>query len=331
MSKVDASPVSRRAVLGALSLALAWSAVPPARAQTSFPTKPIKVIVPFAAGGVTDIAARIFSDALARELGQAVVVENRGGAGGMLGADAVAKAAPDGYTLLFTNVVTHGMLSTTAKQLSYRPIEDFAPVAMLSSYAVVLVVHPSLPVHSVADLVALAKKEPGKLTYSSAGPGSGAHFLGAQLEAMAGVNFIHVPYKGAAPALQDVMAGNVNFTFDGAAKPAIDAGKVRLIAVAGSLRDPRWPDVPTVEEAGYKGYGTDAWQGFLAPAGTPPAVIARLNAAANATLKDAGVRSRLKEMGMVSLGSTPEQFRTQIQQDIDRFRRIAAASKLSFD
>lgn len=321
------SRLSRRAMLGAL----AWSALGSAKAQTTSATKPIKVIVPFAPGGVTDIAARTFSDALARELGQAVVVENRSGAGGMLGADVVAKAPPDGYTLLFTNVVTHGMLSTTAKQLSYRPVEDFSPIAMLSSYAVVLVVNPSLPVHTVADLVALAKRQPGKITYSSAGPGSGAHFLGAQLEAMAGIELVHVPYKGAAPALQDVMAGNVHLTFDGAAKPAIDSGRVRVIAVAGSQRDPRWPELKTVEEAGYKGYGTDAWQGFLAPAGTQPAVIARLNAAANATLKQPGVRARLHEMGMVSLDSTPEQFRAQIVQDIERFRRIATASKMSFD
>jgi tripartite-type tricarboxylate transporter receptor subunit TctC len=328
---MSAFQLSRRRDLVFLLTTLVACAPSLSQAQSDYPTKPIKVIVPFAAGGVTDIAARAFTDAMARELGQVFIVENRGGAGGMIGADAAAKSAPDGYTLLFTNVVTHGMLSTTSKHMSFRPLEDFAPIAMLSSYPVLLVVRPQLPAKNVADLIALAKRQPGKLTYSSAGPGSGAHFLGSQMEAMTGIDLVHVPYKGAAPALQDVMAGNVDFTFDGAARAAIESGRVRVIAVAGPHRDPRYPEVPTIEEAGYKGYGTETWQGFLAPAGTPAAIVARLNKAANNTLKNHAVLARLKEMGMVAVGSTPEQFRTQIQRDMERFRNIAAASRMSFE
>jgi tripartite-type tricarboxylate transporter receptor subunit TctC len=302
----------------------------PSQAE-DYPARPIKLVVPFAAGGVTDLAARVLADQLARELKQAVIVENRVGAGGMIGADVVAKAQPDGYTLLFTNLVTHGMLSTTSRHLNYKPEEDFAPIALVASYPILLVTRLQLPARNVAELVALARSKPGQLTYSSAGTGSGAHFLGAQLESMAGISLTHAPYKGAAPALQDVMSGIVDFTFDGAAKSAIDAGKVRLLASASSYRDPRFPNVPTIAESGYKGFGTDAWQGLLAPGRTPAPVLAKLNAATNAAIQHAWVRDKFKDMGMVTLGGPATRLQAQIHADIERFRRIAADSKLNFD
>jgi tripartite-type tricarboxylate transporter receptor subunit TctC len=193
------------------------------------------------------------------------------------------------------------------------------------------VVNPALPVRTMAELIALAKAKPGQLDFASSGYGAAAHLSGELFKAQAHVDIVHVAYKGAAPALQDVMSGIVDFTFDGAAKSAIDAGKVRLLASASSYRDPRFPNVPTIAESGYKGFGTDAWQGLLAPGRTPAPVVAKLNAATNAAIQHAWVRDKFKDMGMVTLGGPATRLQAQIHADIERFRRIAADSKLNFD
>lgn len=315
------------AALFAASLALAAGR---ADAQP-YPARSIKLIVPYAPGGVTDVSARLVAQKLGELLGQTVYVENKGGGGTRIGASEAARAAPDGYTLLYANSITHGTLPATAASLPFDPVKDFTPIAKLFWYASTIVCHPSVPANTVAELVSYAKANPGKLSYASAGPGTGNHFSSELFNVMAGVKIVHVPYRGSGPALQDVIAGQVSCTHDGAAKPYVDAGKVKAIATTGIARDPRLPDVPTVDEAGLKGYDMTWWQGVMAPAGTPPAVVERLARATQALARDEAFRAKAYDIGLNVQYEPADVLARQVVQDIAKFRRIAAEANIVLD
>jgi tripartite-type tricarboxylate transporter receptor subunit TctC len=294
----------------------------------SYPTKPIRAVVPYAAGGFSDIVSRMLSERLSRELGQTLVIDARPGGGGRIGAEAVARATPDGYTLLITTNGTHSYMPVTEEKLSYDPIKDFTPISFVGSYGLLMVVTPSLPARNVAELVDYAKKNPGKLNYATSGLGSGIHFAGELFKSLAGVDITHVPYKGSAPAMQDTMAGVVQITFDGAAKPMIDAGKVRLLGTTMARRDPRFPQQPTIGEAGLPGYDLTYWVGVFGPAGLAPAILQRLNSAFNTALADPDLRKRLTDMGIIIGGGAPEIVEQTIKSDIAQLSKIARDTKL---
>ncbi len=312
-------------------LCIVLAIVPAVAAAQSYPNRPVKLIVPYAPGGVTDIAARLVAQKLSGALGQQVVVDNKPGAGARIGAEAVARSPADGYTLLYANSITHGTLPATSKALSYDPIKDFAPVAQLVWYASTLVCHPSVPANNVAELIALARKQPRVLSYASAGPGSGNHFSGELFNAMAGVDMLHVPYKGSGPAMQDVMAGTVSCTHEGAAKQYVDGGRVKALATTGAQRDPRFPNLPTVEEGGLKGYNMTWWQGIVAPAGTPPEILVRLVQAAQSVANDAEFKAKAYDIGLNVKAGSPAQLARVIADDIEKFRQIAAGAKLALE
>ena len=283
-----------------------------------YPTRPITIVVPFAAGGGNDILARLLGQHMGRALGQQFVIENRGGAAGTIGARATAKATPDGYTLM----VGHSGLFAMAPGLygsnaGYDPRKDFAPIGLIASYQQILVVHPSLPVRSIADLIALAKKEPGKITYATAGVGSGSHISTELLTSMAGIKLTHVPYRGSGAVQGDLVGGHVAMAIQ-TVPPVIAqirSGQVRAIAVTGAARSPIFPDLPTVAEAGVPGYEAVIHYGMVAPAGTPRPIVARLNAELRAALNTDDVRARIADEGGESLAGTPEQQAADIDQE----------------
>jgi tripartite-type tricarboxylate transporter receptor subunit TctC len=296
-----------------------------------YPAKPVRVIVPYAAGGFSDISSRLITEAMSRALGQPMIVEPRPGGGGRIGAEVIAKAPADGYQLLYTTNGTHTYMAITEKSLSYDPVKDFTPIAQIGVYGLLMAVHPSIPARNVAEFIDYAKRNPGKINYASSGAGSGIHFAGELFNFMAGIDMVHVPYKGSAPALQDVIAGNCQVTFDGAAKPFIDAGKVRFLGTTSARRDPRFPDFPTIAEGGLAGYDLTYWLGMFGPTRLAPEIQAKLNAALNAALADETVRRRLAEMGVVPVGGSPEILPRQIRAEIESLRAIAARAKLRFD
>jgi len=302
----------------------------PAPAQT-YPAKPIRVIVPYAAGGFSDLTSRIVAERIARVLGQPLLIEARPGGGGRIGAEQITKAPNDGYHLLYTTNGTHTFMTVTEKDLSYHPIRDFTPIALVGDYGLQMVVNPAVPATSVSELIAYVKKNPGKVNYASSGVGSGIHFAGELFNVLAGVDMVHVPYKGSGPALQDVIAGVCQITFDGAAKPFIDSGKVRFLGTTSGQRDPRFPDTPTIAEGGVAGFDLTYWTAFFGPAGLSPAIQAQLNAAVNAALADEAVKKRLGEMGLVLVGGSPESLAQRIQGDIEVLRKIARDAKLRLD
>ena len=301
-----------------------------AMAQT-YPSKPIRVIVPYAAGGFSDISSRLVGAAMSRALGQTLVIEPKPGGGGRVGADMIAKAAPDGYQILYTTSGTHTYMQITEKSLSYDPIKDFTPVALVGNYGLLTVINASIPVRSVSEFIAYAKKNPGKLNYASSGLGSGIHFAGELLKDLASINLVHVPYKGSGPALQDVIAGACQITFDGAAKPFIDAGKVRFLGTTSAQRDPRFPDAPTLGEAGVTGYDLTYWLAVFAPAGLAADIQNKLNAAVNSALADEKFKSQLAEMGVVPMGGSPDVLAPLIRTETAKLRKIATDAKLQFE
>ncbi len=250
-----------------------------APAQTPYPSKPIRIVVPFPAGGTTDILARAVAQRLTETLGQSVVVDNRPGAGGNIGAELVAKAAPDGYTLLMGTVGTHAINASLYAKMPYDHVRDFAPIILVAGVPNVLVVNPALPVNSVQELIAYGKANPGKLNFASSGNGTSIHLSGELFKTMTGVQMAHVPYKGSSPALVDLMGGQVQLMFDNlpSALPQIKAGKLKALAVTSAQRSTALPDVPTVIESGLPGFEASSWFGLLAPAGTPKDIIAKLN------------------------------------------------------
>lgn len=288
-----------------------------------YPAKPIRAIVPYAAGGFSDQATRAIADSLTQELKQPVLIENRGGGGGRIGADAVAHMAPDGYNLLLTTNGTHTYMAVTEKNLSYDPIKDFTPISEIASYGLLMVINPSVPANNLKEFIAYAKKNPGKLSYASSGPGSGLHFAGELFKAMAGVEMVHVPYKGSGPGLLDVLANNCQVIFAGEAKPHIDAGKVRFLGTTSAVRDPRFPSVPTIGEAALTGYDLTYWIGLFGPPGLPPEVSTRLSHAVTAILRDAKLQKHFTDMGLTPVGNTPEQLVEVIRSETKKLKAVA--------
>ena len=312
----------RRALLRA-SLLLPLAGTLPVCAQ-EYPRKPIRLIVPFAPGGGNDTVARAIALSVGASLGQPVVVDNRAGAGGMLGAQSAAKSPPDGHTLFLGGVGSHAVNPNLHARLPYDPVKDFAPITLIASAPSVLVVHPSLPARTLAEFTALAKASPGRINYATNGSGSSAQLAAVLYESMAGVQMVHVPYKGLAPALVDLLAGEVQAMFSSvvAIVPNIKAGRLRALAVTGKRRAALLPDVPTLDESGVPGYEAGSWYGILAPAGTPQAIVAKLHEAIVRALAQPEVRERLVSEGAEVIGSTPEAFAAHITAELARMGKL---------
>ncbi|MGL4966453.1 MAG: Bug family tripartite tricarboxylate transporter substrate binding protein [Inquilinus sp.] len=299
-----------------------------ASAADAFPSRTVTLVVPFAAGGSTDLIARIIAEKMTEDLGQTVIVENKAGAGGNIGADAVAKADPDGYTILMGTIATHALNPAVMKQMPYDPVKDFAPVSLLVLVPNVLEVNPELPVKSVQELIALLKSKPGEYSYASSGIGTPLHLSGELFKSLAGVDMIHVPYRGAGPALNDVVANQVPIMFDNlpSSTAFIKAGTLRPLAVTTKTRSASFPDLPTMEEAGVPGYETYTWNAIFAPAGTPQPVIDRLNAAAVKAVKDPATQPRLAELSATVVGSTPDELAKHVTAELAKWAPIVEAS-----
>ena len=301
-------------------------AIAPADAQ-KYPTKPIRFIVPFAPGGGTDILARLLAPRLTESLGQPVVVDNRGGAGGVIGADLAAKAPADGHTIVLGSpgALT---INPNLQKVPYDPIRDFAPIILCTISPFTLVVHPSLPVQSVKDLIALARAKPGSLNFGSGGNGSVAHFSAEQFKALAKVDIVHVPYKGSAAYIPDLIGGRLQLAFENlpAILPHVRSGKVRMLAVGTKTRSTLVPDIPTVDEAGVKGYESSTTFGVLAPARTPAAIIARLNREASKALQLPESREKLSAIGLEPVGGTPQQYAAHIKEELAKYARVVKAT-----
>ncbi|HTK02210.1 MAG TPA: tripartite tricarboxylate transporter substrate binding protein [Bordetella sp.] len=313
---------------GAISLALAGTG---AQAQT-YPDKPINLVVPFPAGGTTDVLARALGQELGKSLGQTVIVENKPGAGSTLGAEFVARSAPDGYTLLM-GAVHHTIATSVYKHLQYDFEKDFAPITTVALVPNVLSVGPRVPAKSVAELIALAKASPGKLTFGSNGVGTGQHLIGAQFEALAGIKLLHVPYKGSGPLTNDLLGGQIDMSFDTVTPvlPHIQSGKLRALAVTTAQRSQALPDVPTMEEAGLKGFDMGTWFGVLAPAQTPKPVLDRLSKEMMRIIASPDFAKRMAAIGAVPIGDTPAQMAARIKSDTGKYAVLVKDAKVSLD
>jgi tripartite-type tricarboxylate transporter receptor subunit TctC len=298
-----------------------------------YPRKPLHLIVPFAPGGGNDTVARVIAQNLGAGLGQPVIVENRSGAGGIVGAELAARSLPDGYTLFLGGVGSHAVNPNLHAKLPYDPVKDFSPITLIASAPSVLVVHPSVPAGSIAEFTALAKANPGKLNYASNGNGSSAQLAAVLYESMAGVVMVHVPYKGLAPALVDLLSGEVQAMFSSvvAIGPHIKAGRLRALAVTGRRRSPLMPAVPTLAESGLPGYEAGSWYGMLAPAGTPPPVIGKLHDAIVRALAQPEVRERLAAEGAEVIGSTPEEFAAHIEAELARMGKLIRDARIRME
>jgi tripartite-type tricarboxylate transporter receptor subunit TctC len=304
-------------------LALACAALCSAAQAQDYPTRPVKFIVSYPPGGPADILARTLAQKLGDGLGQSVVVDNRGGANGNIGAELAAKAPPDGYTL-FMMTSSHAANVTLYPKLGYDIMRDFAHISNVASYPLLLVVHPSVPANSVGELVALAKAKPGVLNFASAGSGGGAHLAGELFKTMAGVNLVHVPYKGTGPALLDVVGGQVNLMFAGvsAAMPHVKTGKLRALGVSSQARLKSAPEIPTISEAGVRGYEIASWLGVSAPAGTPPRVVARVNAEIVKASHQADFAERLALDGAELQVTSPEVFTRYVETEVQKWGKV---------
>jgi tripartite-type tricarboxylate transporter receptor subunit TctC len=302
-------------------------------AAADFPDQPIKLIVPFPAGGGADILARTVMPKVGQLLGQPIVIDNRQGAGGNVGTELAARAAPDGYTLLYGTNGTLGINLALYSGLRFDPLREFVPVAALTRIAAMLFVHPELPARSVAELIAYAKANPGKLNFASAGNGTTSHLAGELLRKSAGIDIVHVPYRGGALAAADVVGGQVQMMIDVMpnAYPLVKGGKVRGLAVTTARRFPTAADYPTMEEAGVQGYEISAWDGILAPAGTPAAIVERLNAAIRRVLEEPEVRDALLARGAQPVPGTPEEFAQQIAAGVQKWSRLVRESGAKID
>lgn len=313
--------------------ALAWAALLSAPVQAQdYPSKPIRIIVPFSPGGAVDGPTRAVAQELSKRLKQQVIIENKPGAGATIGSELVAKSAPDGYTLLLASQ-TNAISASLYPRLNFAPIDDFVGVSLLGREPGVLVVHPSLPARNVAELVALAKAKPGELNYASSGNGSGQHLFMALFASMAGVKLTHVPYKGSGQATTDLLAGTVPMAVPGtqAMLKHIKDNKLRPLATTGVTRSPRLPDVPTLAEAGLTGYSAYVWMGLLAPKGTPPAIVERLNREIKAALATAEVTTFMNDAGIEMVGSTPAEMDAYFREERDRWARIVKETGAKVD
>jgi tripartite-type tricarboxylate transporter receptor subunit TctC len=307
-----------------LFLLLFAVALPPYAQSQTYPLKPIRIVVPFPPGGGTDVGTRVIAQKLQESLGQPVVVENKGGAAGILGTEYTAKAAPDGYTLMMGNIGTHAINVSLYKSLSYDPVKDFAPISQVAGLPMLLLVHPSVKANSVAELIALAKANPGKLNYSSSGAGGMPHVSGALFASMTGIQMVHVPYKGGGPAVADLIAGHVSLSFATALEslPQVKGGKLRALAVSSAKRSVAAPELPTIAEAGVPGYESGSWLALYAPAGTPKEIVAKLSAEAVRIVNLPDVRERLLLQGAEPIGSTPEQLAATQLADTAKYARV---------
>ena len=299
-----------------------------------YPSRPIRLVVGFPPGGGTDVMARLVTPRMTEAWGQQVVIDNRAGATGIIGTDLVAKAAPDGYTLLMGHVATNAIAWSLFAKLPFDPAKDFAPITRVSSVPHVLVVHPSVDVHSVKDLIALAKSKPGQLTFPSAGNGSTPHLAGEIFKTMTGINLIHVPYKGTGQSLQDLLGGQVQVGFDTTAAEItyVKAGRLRPLAVTTSKRIRSLPDVPTVAESGVPGYEVTTWYGLFAPAGTPPAVVRKIYTETARIVRLPDVKERLDGMGTEeTTNASPEEFAALVKTDIAKYAKVVKAAGLRID
>ena len=299
----------------------------------NYPSKPIKLIVPFPAAGTTDFLARILGQELTKAWGQQVIVDNRPGAGGNIGSDLVAKSAPDGYTLVMGAVGTHAINASLYKKMPYDTVKDFAPITLIAMVPNILVVHPAVPAKSVKELIEYAKANPGKLNFASSGNGTSVHLSGELFKTMAGVSMTHVPYKGSAQALPDLLGGQVQLTFDNMPSmlPHVKAGKLRALAVTSSKRSPAMPDLPTIAEAGVAGYEASSWFGVLAPAGTPSAIVTKLNGEIVRILGLPEIKERLSSQGAEPVGNSPEQFAAYITAEMTKWGNVVKVSGAHMD
>lgn len=315
-----------RITLSILAAALA-AATGTAMAQ-AYPVKPIRFIVPSTPGGSVDTLARTVGPRLADKWGQQVIVDNRSGAGGAIAGELVAKSPPDGYTLLVGTVASLATNVSLQKKLPYDPMKDFAPVTLIATQNLMLLVHPSLPVKSVKELTALAKKKPGSLSFSSAGNGTGGHLSGELYKMLAGIDLLHVPYKGVAPAMIDVVSGQVTMTFASilSGSQQVKTGRLRALAVTGARRSPAVAELPTMMEAGVAGYESATWYGIVAPAGTPADIVNRLSSEVVAILKGPEMNDRLSKEGADPVGNTPAEFARHIQTEIEKWRKVIRAA-----
>ncbi|MET0277434.1 MAG: tripartite tricarboxylate transporter substrate binding protein [Pseudorhodoplanes sp.] len=310
-------------LLAATALAL------PAYAQ-EFPSKPIKLIVPFPPGGPNDIIARVVGAKMSELIGQPVVIDNRGGAGGVLGTDAVAKVEPDGYTIAITSAGALAISKSLQEKLPYDTLKDLKPVTLVAKVPELLVVANNVPAKSMPELLALAKAKPGQLNFASTGPGSMPHLAGELFKTSAGIDIVHVPYKGAAPAVNDIIGEQVQMVFLDipVLLPQVQAGKVRPIAIGSRERVPSLPDVPTTAEVGLPQIEAENWYGMVAPAATPTAIIAKLHKATVDALRSADVKDKLASQGAILVGNTPEEFAAYIQSEIDKWGKVAKAANI---
>jgi len=294
-----------------------------AGAQETWPAKPIQMIVPFPPGGPTDVTARVLAEKLSAELKQAVVVNNKAGASGNVGAQAAAQSAPDGYTIFFTTGGTHGINPFLYEKPGYDPVKDFEPVAWVTNSPNILVVNPSFPAKTLAELITMAKADPGKLSSAAPGQGSTPHMFGELLKRRVGVQIQHIPYKGSGPALNDVMAGHVQIMFDGipSSLPLVQSGRLRALAVTGLQRSPALPDVPTVAET-IPGFDASGWFAVYAPAGTPRAIVTKLNEAINRVLQMPDVRQRYAALGAEVVGGSTDKLREQVQKELAKWSEL---------
>lgn len=318
-----------RHLLAAILVAVATTAV----CAEVYPDKPIRLIVPFPPGGTTDSLGRMLASHLTATLGQQVIVDNRAGAGGTIASDIVAKSAADGYTLMLAGISTQSINSALYKHLSYDPQKDFTPIALFASVPNILVVNPQVPVRSVPELVAYAKKYPGRVNMGSAGNGTTNHLSGELFKAMTHASILHVPYRGSGPAMADLLANQVQLMFDNlpGSLPQVRAGKLRALAVTSAARSPVLPDVPTIAEAGVPGYVVDVWFGVVAPKGLPAIVLTRLSAEITAFARDKEVQRKLADQGATPLLSTPAEFADRIRSDTEKWARIVRDAGAKID
>ena len=313
--------LSKRFLLcSAAALCLAASATA-AQAQANYPSKPVRVIVPYPAGGTTDIIARIAANQLTERLKQPFIVENRAGASGAIGSQAVAQSAPDGYTLLMGTASSHGINSALQKSLPYDAVKDFAPVTIVANTPNIIIANPNVPVKNLGDLIKLAKAEPGKINFGSTSPGGSPHMSAELVKMMASIDMTHVPYKGAAPMLTDLIGGQVQIGFDNLPSSIgfVKSGKVRALAVTTAKRWPGAPDIPTVAESGVPGYEVSGWFGLLAPAGTPKDILHKLQAAIADAVRSPAVSKQLQDLGAEPVANTPEVFAQEIKDDVEKW------------
>ena len=305
-------------------LALMMACAAGGASAQSYPSKPVRLVSPYPPGGANDILARIIGQKLGENLGQQIVIENRGGATGNIGADYVAKAAPDGYTLLMGQASNLTINISLMSKMPYDPVKDLAPVTLVATTPNLLVVHPSLPVRTVKDLVALAKAKPGSVNYASSGSGSAGHLAGELFKRVAHIDMVHIPYKGAAPALTDVVAGQAQlyFTSPISAQPFVKGGRLRMVAVTSLARSPAMPDIPTVAESGYPDFDVVSWWGILTPAGASKDIIAKLHTEIVKVLAMAETRAKFADQGADVASNTPEQFAAYIKSEIAKWAKL---------